>query len=92
LWTSAPKASFKVQELYEHNLLVAVADVPKDIISAAGGGGSIGKKGPPSQNGLVKKEKIVRAESSWENRESGWFKKVKTRVLLLARPPLGLLK
>ena len=105
------RTPFRVQELYESNVLVSVADVPRGQGQPQHGcedGGSCDeynnnnkKSFPPKlqtqlkppPNGLVTKEEFLRAEDL-ENKSDndGWFRVVKTRVLLLARPPVGLLK
>ena len=107
--TLGKKTSFRVQELYESNVLVAVADVPRGQPQHGGGDGgdcdeynkesSSPSPKPQSQQrslnarGLVTKEKFLRAEEdSQDEGDSGWFRDAKTRVLLLARPPVGLLK
>ena len=103
--TLGKRTSFRVQELYESNVLVAVADVPRgqpqhgreDVrfseyneVSFTPKPSRLGKS--PNVYGLVTKEKLLRAEDLKDKSDNGWFRDVKTRVLLLARPPVGLLK
>ncbi|RPB20256.1 hypothetical protein L211DRAFT_532194 [Terfezia boudieri ATCC MYA-4762] len=79
------KTSFKVEELYEDNVLVEVADILRrepntDVRS-------------PLPDGLVRREKMVHAEEpAGEQEQSHWGRRVKTRMLLMARPPVGLLR
>jgi len=84
------KTSFKVEELYENNVLVEVIDVPRRQPDTDGRG--MLKKGLPSLDGLVRREKMVHAEGlAGEKKQSRW-RRMKTRVLLIVRPPVGLLK
>ena len=98
-------ASFRVQELYESNVLVAVADVPRgqpqhvceDVNyneynekPFTPKPSRLGKS--PNVYGLVTKEKVLRAEDLKVKSDNGWFRDVKTWVLLLVRPPVRLLK
>lgn len=77
------RTSFKVEELYEDNVLVEVVDVLRRETDADGRG-----MGSPLPDGLVRREKMVHAE---ELEQSHW-RRMKTRMLLIARPPVRLLR
>ena len=80
------KTSFKIGELYENNVLVEVVDVPRRQQNSDGR--RLGKRG---SLGLVKREKMVHVEElAGEKGQSPW-EGMKTRILLMARPPVGLL-
>lgn len=84
------KTSFKVEELYEDNVLVEVMDVPKRGPNIGVRG--MGKRGSPLPDGLVRREKMVHAEELVSEKEQSRWKRVKMGILLMARPPVGLLR
>ncbi|KAF8470139.1 hypothetical protein BDZ91DRAFT_38992 [Kalaharituber pfeilii] len=80
----------KVRQLYDHNILVAVVDIPKHKT----GQHTSGKVGSPSFDGLISREKkIWTRDVGYDDQEGiiGMFgqrwKSTKTKLLLVARPP-----
>lgn len=83
------KTSFKVEELYENHVLVSVMDVPNRQPATSG---RSGKRGSPSPDGLVRREKMVHAEEVVDGKQQSRWSRLKTKMLLMARPPVGLLR
>jgi len=81
------KTSFKVEELYEDNVLVEVVDVLRRETNTDERGMS-----SPLPDGLVRREKLVHAEELAGEKEQSRWAVMKTRMLLMARPPVGLLR